>query len=170
VHQICARQTWTHIEHIEPFPLPLADRGGRRHGAPGNKGTVNGASKLTEAQVWEIRSKRAAGDTYASLASQFGVGYSTVWKLCNDQSWVHLRKPRSRAVSPEVPRPGIYLHHQDVPAAVWTVVHFLHYFPANVLVIDSSHRLVIGGDIEHLDIDALVLRFGAAFGGLVQCR
>lgn len=165
VYWITSGQTWS---HVEPTPTPVGHRGGHRVGEPGgNKGERNGQAKLTEAKVWRIRAQREAGDTYATIAATNGISYTQAWNVCNDRSWVHVRNQPAPVV--ETARPGIFLHHQVVPARIWTVIHWLGRIPM-VLVLDSTHRLVRGGDVEPLDLDTIVLRFHAAFGGLVQCR
>ncbi len=54
-------------------------------------------AKLTEAQVLEIRERRAAGEMRNALAAEFGVSGSTISNIANGQTWRHLS-----AVSPQV--------------------------------------------------------------------
>jgi len=56
-----------------------------------------------------------------------------------------------------------YTHDQAVVSDTWTVVHNLGFKP-NVSVFDSAGSEV-EGDIEHVDVNTVVLTFTAAFGG-----
>lgn len=51
------------------------------------KGEQNGQSRLTESQVREIRSMRAAGSTFKAIASQFGVCQEAIRKICLRRMW-----------------------------------------------------------------------------------
>lgn len=58
---------------------------------------------------------------------------------------------------------GSYLHVQDVPAAEWTIVHNLGFYP-NVTVVDSADSAVLG-DISYPTVNTVIATFGGAFGG-----
>ncbi len=55
------------------------------------KGSLNGSSKLTEEQVFEIRHKRLILNTiYEELAKEYNVYFTTIHKICNYESWRHI--------------------------------------------------------------------------------
>lgn len=64
-----------------------ADRVAKERQARGSK---NGASKLTERQVWAIRKLRDIGTKPALLAEWFGITAAHVWSLCNQNVWTHI--------------------------------------------------------------------------------
>jgi hypothetical protein len=47
-------------------------------------------SKLTQQDVYAIRSKREDGAKFRELADQFGVGYYTIRDVIQGVSWGHL--------------------------------------------------------------------------------
>lgn len=51
------------------------------------RGTRNGMSKLTATEVRQIRKLYAQGHTQSVLAEKFGVFFSTVSKIVNNQTW-----------------------------------------------------------------------------------
>ncbi len=94
-----------------------------------------------------------------------------------------LRGPRGFPGSPGAPgTPGIpgppgppgpagdtpYVHEQPVPDVVWVVAHGLGRIPA-VTVIDSAGEEV-DGEVVHLSVNRLELRFTAAFSGRAVCN
>lgn len=56
-----------------------------------------------------------------------------------------------------------YIHHQDVPAALWNITHNLVGFPL-VAVVDSANRVGIG-DVRYIDMNSLTVEFSAGFSG-----
>jgi hypothetical protein len=56
-----------------------------------------------------------------------------------------------------------YRHIQTTPAATWTVVHNLGYYP-NITVVDSTGRAVVG-EVTYTSVNVVTLTFSAAFGG-----
>ena len=56
-----------------------------------------------------------------------------------------------------------YVHDQVFSSDTWTIVHNLGFRP-NVSIFDSGGSEV-EGDIEHVDINTMILTFNAAFGG-----
>jgi hypothetical protein len=50
-------------------------------------GERNGNSKLTEAQVREIRRRRAAGESLSVLAVDYGVLKAAIWSIANRRTW-----------------------------------------------------------------------------------
>lgn len=53
-------------------------------------GERNAAAKLTEAQVIEIRRRKAAGESGYSLAKEFGVIQATISKIVLRKTWRHV--------------------------------------------------------------------------------
>jgi hypothetical protein len=47
-------------------------------------------AKLTEAQVIEIRRRRAGGETIVSLGLEFGVAHTNISMIANRQIWKHI--------------------------------------------------------------------------------
>ena len=47
-------------------------------------------SKLTEAQVLEIRDRYAAGESGKALADEFGIAQPTVVEICKRRTWRHI--------------------------------------------------------------------------------
>ena len=60
-----------------------------RHGN-GSQGEANWTAKLTTRKVLAIRAAAASGETYHSLAKQYGVRHGTISGICNRRSWKHL--------------------------------------------------------------------------------
>lgn len=63
------------------------DRKGRHVPVPGE---AQGSSKLTDADVLEIRRLRAAGVKLAEIAAHFGIAYSNVSLIASRKTWRHL--------------------------------------------------------------------------------
>lgn len=57
-----------------------------RHGRS-NRGSRQGQAKLTDAQVREIRERRARGETGKSLAGEFGVSEQSVCDIVKRRTW-----------------------------------------------------------------------------------
>jgi DNA invertase Pin-like site-specific DNA recombinase len=53
----------------------------------GPKGEMAPKHKLTASQVLEIRHRFASGEHYASIASAYGVHYSTVYHVARKATW-----------------------------------------------------------------------------------
>lgn len=47
-------------------------------------------SKLTAANVLEIRDRSARGETQRALAAHFGVRQQSIFRIVNNQSWTHI--------------------------------------------------------------------------------
>lgn len=60
-----------------------------RHGRS-TKGTKNAQSKLTEAQVLEIRDRYAAGESGSALGREFGISQPNVVDICKRRTWRHI--------------------------------------------------------------------------------
>lgn len=56
-----------------------------------------------------------------------------------------------------------YTFNQGTPAATWTIAHNLGQYPS-VTVVDSGGT-VVGGDVEYIDLNNLVVSFNLPFGG-----
>jgi len=57
---------------------------------PAIKGEQHGGAKLTEAQVREIRQRRANGETLKSLGEHYGVALSLIGKIAQRKNWKHV--------------------------------------------------------------------------------
>lgn len=55
------------------------------------RGSENGNSRLTEADVTTIKSMIAAGSSDVSIASAYGVRPGTIWFIRTGQHWSHVR-------------------------------------------------------------------------------
>lgn len=67
------------------------DRNGcRRHPEAIARGEAAGNAKLTEAQVIEIRARRASGEQLGSLAAAFGIGKVQVSRIAHRTRWAHV--------------------------------------------------------------------------------
>lgn len=64
---------------------------------------------------------------------------------------------------PEAFTPSTYTHVQDSASATWTINHGLGRH-TQVTIVDSAGSEVVG-DINHTDLNTVVVTFGAAFGG-----
>lgn len=62
---------------------------------------------------------------------------------------------------------GVYIHEQDVPAAVWTINHNLGHYP-NVTTMDTAGTQV-EGDVLYQDLNTTIIDFGVAFSGKATC-
>jgi hypothetical protein len=60
-----------------------------RHGTD-SRGEQVGTSKLTEADVIEIRRMVASGTKKAALARKYGVTFTAIWSICERRSWAHV--------------------------------------------------------------------------------
>lgn len=56
-----------------------------------------------------------------------------------------------------------HMHTQTLASATWTVAHNLGKNPS-VSIVDSAEEEVIG-EVQHIDMNNLVIRFSAAFSG-----
>jgi hypothetical protein len=53
-------------------------------------GIRHGLTHLTEQDVWDIRRRRAAGETYRELAERFDTGSTAIKDICARRSWKHV--------------------------------------------------------------------------------
>lgn len=51
------------------------------------RGERHGFAKVTEVEVREIRSRRAAGETLASIAADYGIGFPSVCSIAKGKRW-----------------------------------------------------------------------------------
>jgi hypothetical protein len=56
-----------------------------------------------------------------------------------------------------------YVHHQDVPEALWHIDHNLGGYPA-VAVVDSANRVGFG-EVTYISVNSLTVEFSAGFSG-----
>lgn len=54
------------------------------------KGSDHPQSKLKESDILDIRKKRQEGMTLASIASEYGVYFSLIHKICTGEAWKHV--------------------------------------------------------------------------------
>ena len=52
-------------------------------------------SKLTEAQVLEIRRRAATGETHTSLAKEFGIERGGLSCAVRGDTWAHVKNPKA---------------------------------------------------------------------------
>lgn len=55
-----------------------------------NRGEKVNTAKLNESAVREMRAARANGASYGDLSKAFGIGVSTVQKICTGKYWKHV--------------------------------------------------------------------------------
>lgn len=67
----------THAENMRD--MAKAKRSTRREKNP--------SAKLTMKKVKEMRKRRAAGESFGSLAARYGVSRSTAWDVCSEATW-----------------------------------------------------------------------------------
>ena len=69
----------------------IRDRENKVRGVrPMNAGEKHGHSKLTEAQVIEIRAKHSSGARVVDLAKEFGVVHQTISKIVHRRAWTRI--------------------------------------------------------------------------------
>lgn len=56
-----------------------------------SKGEETKNNKVLSHQITEIRNRRAAGETLASIGKSFGLGTSQVWRISRNESWAHIK-------------------------------------------------------------------------------
>ncbi|MFF6903484.1 HNH endonuclease [Streptomyces hydrogenans] len=54
------------------------------------RGSRSGTSKLTDAEIVEIRQRAAGGELHRVLAANYGVSRSTITQIVNNKTWRHL--------------------------------------------------------------------------------
>jgi hypothetical protein len=67
-------------------------RRGLNLGQTWTRGEGSGGSKLTTADVLEIKKLRAAGETCTAIGARFGVKHSTISRVCSGVRWPHLKE------------------------------------------------------------------------------
>ena len=64
-----------------------------------------------------------------------------------------------------IPVAHTYVHHQNIPEAVWNITHDLcGKYPA-VTVVDSAGSVVVG-DVKYGDMYKVTVTFSSAFSGI----
>ena len=56
--------------------------------AGGRKGETHHKAKMTSEQIAEIRQKRAEGQTGTSLAKEYGLAHSGIYRIVNNRGWI----------------------------------------------------------------------------------
>lgn len=56
-----------------------------------SRGSRNGASRLTEDDVANIKHRISKGEWQRRLADEFGVGKTTIWDIAHERSWAHIK-------------------------------------------------------------------------------
>lgn len=69
-------------------------------------GERHGHARLTEAQVIEIRSRRAAGARVLDLASEYGVSGRQIYNIAAGKKWAHTAAATARSVSRQAESEG----------------------------------------------------------------
>jgi len=94
VHTVCPHRLArgdSNGSRLHPERLPRGDASwSRQHPERLARGERNGCAKLTEADVREMRSRRAGGELLVSIADVFGVGHSLVSRICLRKTWKHV--------------------------------------------------------------------------------
>ncbi len=88
IRHSCDNPSCVNPAHLTPGTQTqnVMDAVSRRRNSAG-KCERHGKAKLTQSMVSEIRARRAAGDTCASLGREFGVGRDQVSRICNFKVW-----------------------------------------------------------------------------------
>jgi hypothetical protein len=84
---LCGNRTCCNPRHITWGDQSANERDKRSHGRD-NRGERHGMSKVTRAQVAEIRTRAAAGESQASLAREFGL--ASVSDIVIRRTWAHV--------------------------------------------------------------------------------
>lgn len=59
-------------------------------GKKSQQGSQHGRHKVTEAEVLEMRSLRAAGMKLADLSARYGIGVANLSEICSRKTWRHI--------------------------------------------------------------------------------
>ena len=57
-----------------------------------------------------------------------------------------------------------FMFHQSTPAAVWTIVHPLSYYPAVTIVNSAGEE--VEGDLTFVNATTITVKFSGAFSGI----
>lgn len=89
----------SHWSALRPETVPRGDAHySRRHPERAQRGERIGNSKLTDAQVAEIRSIQ--GETQRSIAAHYGVGQSQISEIRRGKAWTHIPQPQPPEAAP----------------------------------------------------------------------
>jgi hypothetical protein len=92
VRHSCDNPPCCNPSHLQPGTVQdnvhdMVSRGRARGGRTPRPGEANPNAKLTADQVSEIVRRRAAGETYTSLARSFPVSRSQLCRICTGKRW-----------------------------------------------------------------------------------
>lgn len=91
IDHLCRVRACCNPNHLEPVTHAENGRRGLATGNTWARGERCGTSKLTEAQVREIRGLWAAGVKQTEIARRFGLTSGWVSRIVNRKWWIHLR-------------------------------------------------------------------------------
>lgn len=78
-----------HVSNLR-YDTPSGNLNDRRHHGTHPEGERHGRSKLTDANVREIRRRYASGESAAVIACDFGVHRSTARRIATGEKWQHV--------------------------------------------------------------------------------
>ena len=90
-HRLAAAAALKKCREEGKYNLATGDRNGlRKHPESVLRGSNNPISKLTEANVLQMRSLYATGINTVKLAAMFDVSQATSWNIVNRKTWRHI--------------------------------------------------------------------------------
>lgn len=104
-----------------------------------------------------------AGETELDGINRWSVGD---WVWFDGRRWNRLPLRQQPPADP-LP-PDSYVHHQTEAANEWLVVHDLNRYPSVTVVRDDG--VVVCGEVQHLNLNQLRVRFSEPLAGWVRCE
>lgn len=86
----CVRPNHLFLGTNKDNTLDMLAKGRQANGCLITRGENVHTASLTEAQIPEIRSAAAAGETQRSIAKRYGVRQSAIWMIIHRRSWAHV--------------------------------------------------------------------------------
>jgi hypothetical protein len=142
--------------------------------------TVGQLYGLNQINVYEFAGSRPSAGDYGWVSFENERAERPIWMGAESKAYGGTAGPAgpqgpagaTGPAGPPGPGGGSFRFVQVTPAATWTIVHNLGYYP-NVTTVDSSHREVVG-EITYTDINTVTVTFSAggvpsAFGGECYC-